>query len=81
MILEKKELKKKKNWLFQLLNELSKLLFNRIFYVAVALLIQLGWILLMAWRLVVFQLYFNCCKLSLCSCGSLDCKQKDQSIL
>ena len=42
MILEKKELKKKKNWLFQLLNELSKLLFNRIFYVAVALLIQLG---------------------------------------
>lgn len=59
MSLEKRDLKKKKNGLFQLLNKLIKLLFNRIFYVAVALLIQLGWILLMAWRLVAYSDYIS----------------------
>lgn len=66
MILEKKDLKKKKNLLFQLVNKLLKLLFNRIFYVAVALMIQLVWILLMAWRLVAYSRYISAALSVLC---------------
>ena len=40
-----KKLKEKKNWILLLLKKLAKILFNRIFYVAVAMLVQLGWIL------------------------------------
>lgn len=36
-----------------------KLLFNRIFYVAVALLIQLGWILITVWKLSAYSQYFS----------------------
>ena len=37
--------------LIKVLKKLLQLIFNRIFYVAVALLVQLGWILLLFWRL------------------------------
>lgn len=37
--------------LVKTLDRMMKLLFNRIFYVAMALLIQLGWLLLLVWRL------------------------------
>ena len=36
-----------------------KLLFNRIFYVAVALLVQLGWILITVWKLAAYSQYFS----------------------
>lgn len=39
--------------------KLLQLLFNRIFYVAVALLVQLGWILITAWRLAAYSSYFS----------------------
>lgn len=39
--------------------KLLQLLFNRIFYVAIALLIQLGWILITAWRLAAYSRYFS----------------------
>lgn len=47
------------NSIFLLLKKLSKLLFNRIFYVVFALLIQLGWILVMFWRLAAYSRYFT----------------------
>ena len=37
-----KILKEKKNWILLLFKKLAKLIFNRIFYVAVAMLVQLG---------------------------------------
>lgn len=39
--------------------KLLQLLFNRIFYVAVALLVQLGWVLLTAWRLAGYSKYIS----------------------
>lgn len=42
-----------------LLKKLVKLLFNRIFYVVVALLIQLGWFLIMFWKLAGYSAYFT----------------------
>lgn len=41
------------------LNKIAKLLFNRIFYVVVALLVQLGWILLTVWRLAGYSRYIS----------------------
>ena len=38
---------------------LSKILFNRIFYIALAMLIQLGWISLMVWRLNNYSKYVS----------------------
>lgn len=37
----------------------AKLLFNRIFYVAVALLLQLVWVFVMVWRLAVYSWYIS----------------------
>ena len=50
-----KKLKEKKNWILLLLKKLAKILFNRIFYVAVAMLVQLGWIFLMVLRLTLYS--------------------------
>lgn len=47
------------NHIFMPLKKLSKLLFNRIFYVVFALLVQLGWILIMAWRLAGYSRYIS----------------------
>lgn len=47
------------NHIFMPLKKLSKLLFNRIFYVVFALLAQLGWILIMAWRLAGYSRYIS----------------------
>lgn len=54
-----KKLKEKKNWILLLLNKILKLLFNRIFYVAVAMLVQLGWIFTMVMRLAAFSTYVD----------------------
>lgn len=43
--------------LIKVLKKLLQLIFNRIFYVAVALLVQLGWILLLFWRLNNYSKY------------------------
>lgn len=66
MIIENKNLTKNKNWIFLLLKRITKLLFNRIFYVAVALLVQLGWILLTFWRLVGYSRYISAAVNFLC---------------
>ena len=50
-----KILKEKKNWILLLFKKLAKLIFNRIFYVAVAMLVQLGWILMMVLRLAAYS--------------------------
>lgn len=47
------------NSILLLLKKLLKLLFNRIFYVVLALLIQLGWFLIFFWRLAGYSRYFN----------------------
>lgn len=47
------------NFILTSLKKLMKLLFNRIFYVAVALLIQLGWILITVWKLSAYSQYFS----------------------
>ena len=39
--------------------KIIQLLFNRIFYVAVAILLQLAWILVMAWRMNTYYKYFS----------------------
>ena len=41
------------------LKRILKLIFNRIFYIIVALLLQLGWIFLFVWRLTEFSGYFS----------------------
>ena len=41
------------------LRSLLKLLFNRIFYVAVALMLQLTWLLITAWRLAAYSKYIS----------------------
>lgn len=42
-----------------MLKRIFQLLFNRIFYVALALIIQLVWIFLMVWRLTAYSRYFS----------------------
>ena len=54
-----KILKEKKNWILLLFKKLAKLIFNRIFYVAVAMLVQLGWILMMVLRLAAYSRYID----------------------
>ena len=54
-----KRLKEKKNWILLLLKKIAKLLFNRIFYVAVAILVQFGWILMMVMRLATYSRYVD----------------------
>ena len=41
------------------LKKIIKLLFNRIFYVALALLLQLGWLLLLVWQLAAYSKYIS----------------------
>lgn len=45
--------------IMQFLKRILKLLFNRIFYVALALLIQMGWLLITAWRLAACSKYIS----------------------
>ncbi len=45
--------------MIKILKMLSKILFNRIFYIALAMLIQLGWISLMVWRLNNYSKYVS----------------------
>ena len=52
-------LKQKKNFILLLLRKLLKLLFNRIFYVAFAILIQLGWIFIMVLKIAAFSRYVD----------------------
>lgn len=47
------------NLIIMPLKKIAKLLFNRIFYVAFAILIQLGWILIMVWRLTEYSRYIS----------------------
>ena len=54
-----KRLKEKKNWILLLLKKIAKLLFNRIFYVAVAILVQFGWIMMMVLRLATYSRYVD----------------------
>ena len=57
---EKNEnLKQKKNFILLLLRKLLKLLFNRIFYVVFAMLIQLGWIFVMVLKIAAFSRYVD----------------------
>ena len=39
--------------------KILQLLFNRIFYVAVALMLQLVWLLITAWRLAAYSKYIS----------------------
>lgn len=39
--------------------KILQLLFNRIFYVAVALMLQLTWLLITAWRLAAYSKYIR----------------------
>lgn len=45
--------------IFKLMNKILKIVFNRIFYVALALLIQLTWIFLTVWRLAGYSRYIS----------------------
>ena len=54
-----KILKEKKNWIVFLFKKLAKVIFNRIFYVAIAMLVQLGWILMMVLRLAAYSRYID----------------------
>ena len=47
------------NLIIMPLRKIAKLLFNRIFYVVFALLVQLGWIILTVWRLVGYSRYIS----------------------
>ena len=47
------------NFITTALKRVFQLLFNRIFYVALALFIQLGWIFLTVWRLTAYSRYFS----------------------
>ena len=62
--------------------KILQLLFNRIFYVAVALMLQLTWLLITAWRLAAYsKIYFACNQYDQHPGRTLDRKQKDQSVL
>ena len=58
-IIENVDLKKKKSLLLRLFNRILKLLFNRIFYVAVALILQLAWLVVLVLRLMEFSPYIT----------------------
>ena len=45
--------------IMKLLKKLLKLIFNRIFYIVFALLVQLGWLFMMAWKLAVYSKYIS----------------------
>ena len=47
------------NLIIMLLKKTAKLLFNRIFYVALALLIQLGWLFILVWQLAAYSKYIS----------------------
>lgn len=47
------------NLIIMLLKKTAKLLFNRIFYVAIALLVQLGWLFMLVWRLAAYSKYIS----------------------
>lgn len=62
--------------------KILQLLFNRIFYVAVALMLQLTWLLITAWRLAAYSKYISRVISMISIPGrTLDRKQKDQSVL
>ena len=62
--------------------KILQLLFNRIFYVAVALMLQLVWLLITAWRLAAYSKYISNVISMISNPGrTLDRKQKDQSVL
>ena len=54
-----KRLKEKKNLILLLFKKLIKILFNRIFYVAVAMIVQLGWLLTMFLRVAAYSPYID----------------------
>ena len=47
------------NLIIMPLKKIAKLLFNRIFYVAVALLLQLVWVFLFVWELAGYSQYIS----------------------
>lgn len=47
------------NLIFKLMNKILKIVFNRIFYVAFALIVQLIWIFLAVWRLAGYSRYVS----------------------
>lgn len=47
------------NFIIFILRKIAKLLFNRIFYVAFAILVQLGWIMMMVWKLAGYSRYIS----------------------
>ena len=47
------------NLIIMPLKKIAKLLFNRIFYVAFALLVQLGWLFLIIWQLAAYSKYIS----------------------
>src|SRR5699024_5429359 len=47
------------NLIIMLLKKTAKLLFNRIFYVALALLVQLGWLFILVWQLAAYSKYIS----------------------
>ena len=62
--------------------KILQLLFNRIFYVAVALMLQLTWLLITAWRLAAYSKYIShVISYDQHPGRTLDRKQKDQSVL
>ena len=62
--------------------KILQLLFNRIFYVAVALMLQLAWLMITVWRLAAYSKYIsNAIASHQCFSCALDRKQKNQSVL
>ena len=62
--------------------KILQLLFNRIFYVAVALMLQLAWLLITVMETgSIFKIYFACNQYDQHPGRTLDRKQKDQSVL
>ncbi len=45
--------------ILHILNKIIKLLFNRIFYVAVAMVLQLVWLFLLVWELAAYSKYIS----------------------
>ena len=47
------------SYIMKTLKKLLKLIFNRIFYIVFALLIQLGWLFFVVWRLAAYSKYIS----------------------
>ena len=47
------------NFVILFFKKIIKLLFNRIFYVAFAMLVQLGWLFLIVWQLAAYSKYIS----------------------